>query len=56
MLQVSRSGYYVHLNKQITAREIEDEVLSEKILAIVQEHRERYGSGRNKKCLEREMI
>ena len=53
---MSRSGYYVHLNKQIIAREIEDEVLSEKILSIFQEHRGRYGSGRIKKCLEREDI
>ena len=55
-MQVPRSGYYVHLNKQITVREIEDEVLSEKILGIFQEHRGRYGSGRIKKCLEKEMI
>ena len=55
-MQVSRSGYYVHLNKQITVREIEDEVLSEKILEDFQEHRGRYGSGRIKKCLERENI
>ena len=53
---MSRSGYYVHFNKKITAREIEDEVLSEKILSIFQEHRGRYGSGRIKKCLEREDI
>ena len=37
-------------------REVEDEVLSKKILAIFQKHRGRYGSGRIKKYLEREMI
>ncbi len=43
-LNVSRSGYYKHLSRKPSARDIENEVLSKEILDIFQHNKGRYGS------------
>lgn len=52
LLNVSRSGYYKYLERKPTARDIENQVLSEEIKRIFDEHRGRYGSLRIAKVLE----
>lgn len=48
---MSRSGYYCHLQRKVTKREIENEVFLEKIKTIFFEHKSRYGCRRIKKVL-----
>jgi len=50
-LNVSRSGYYKHLSRKPSARDIENEVLSKEIFDIFQHNKGRYGSIRIAKVL-----
>jgi Transposase and inactivated derivatives len=45
-LKISRSGFYEYLNRKPSLRDLENEVLSEKIKGIFEEHHSRYGSTR----------
>ncbi|HHX52497.1 MAG TPA: IS3 family transposase [Erysipelothrix sp.] len=54
ILKVSRAGYYKHKQRCPSATEIENEVLSELLSAIFQEHKERYGSRRIQFILKRD--
>lgn len=46
MLKVSRSGYYKYINSNLSPRQLENYILSEKILNIFKEHNGNYGSKR----------
>jgi len=54
MMQVSRSSFYDWLNRAKSARELENERLTEKITIIFQEGRRTYGTRRIKRLLMRE--
>ena len=56
ILNVSRSGYYKYLEHKPSARDIENEVLSNEIRKIFEEHKGRYGSLRISKVLEQNGI
>ncbi len=51
-MNVSRSGYYKYLNQRPSARDIENQVLSNDIKKILEDHKSRYGSLRISKVLE----
>ncbi|WP_281532492.1 IS3 family transposase [Anaerocolumna aminovalerica] len=51
ILNVSRAGYYKFLNHKQSKRDIENQVLSEEIKRIFEEHKGRYGSLRIAKVL-----
>lgn len=53
-MNVSRSGYYKYLNQKPSARDIENQVLSENIKQVFEEHKGRYGSLRISKVLEQQ--
>lgn len=46
MLGVSRSGYYAYASRRKSSHTIENEVISEEIKQIFEEHKGRYGAGR----------
>lgn len=48
VLKVSRSGYYKHISKTKSKRDIENEILSDYIKKIFNEHKSRYGARRIK--------
>lgn len=55
-LNISRSGFYEYLQRKPSNRAIENEVLSQHIKRIFEEHKGRYGSKRISKSLEKEGI
>lgn len=55
-MNVSRAGYYKYLNQKTSARDIENQILSEEIKQIFEEHKSRYGSLRISKVLEQKGI
>ncbi|PEV82594.1 hypothetical protein CN429_13745, partial [Bacillus cereus] len=55
-LNISRSGYYEYLQRKPSKRALENEVLSEEIQKIFEEHKGRYGSLRITKVLEKKGI
>ena len=55
-LNISRSGFYEYLQRQPSNRAIENEILSQNIKRIFDEHKERYGSLRIAKSLAKEGI
>jgi len=55
-LNISRSGFYEYLQGQPSNRAIENEILSQNIKRIFEEHKGRYGSIRITKSLEKEGI
>jgi putative transposase len=55
-LKISRSGFYEYLHRKPSDRSIENEVLSQRIRQIFEEHKGRYGSIRVAKSLEKEGI
>lgn len=50
-MNVSRSGYYKYLNQRPSARDIENQVLSNDIKKILEDHKSSYGSLRISKVL-----
>ena len=50
-LRVSHSGFYEYMHRRPSKRQVEREVLSEKIKAIFHEHKRRYGTVRITKVL-----
>lgn len=46
VLNVSRSGFYEYMHRHPSKRQVEREILSEKIKAVFHEHKGRYGTGR----------
>lgn len=56
IFKVSKSGYYRHIKREITKREVENEILLEKVKKIFYEHRRRYGCRRIKRVLSQEGI
>ena len=52
ILNVSRAGYYKYLSHKPSARDIENQVISEEIKKIFEEHKGRYDSLRISKVLE----
>jgi putative transposase len=56
ILNISRSGFYDYLNRKPSNRSIENELLSQNIKRIFEEHKGRYGSKRIAKSLLREGI
>ena len=55
-LKVSRSGYYAWLNRAISKREIENKVLSKKVVKIFHDSRGTYGSPRVHQALKRQGV
>lgn len=55
-LNISRSGFYEHLQRKPSNRAIENEVLSQHIKRIFEEHKGRYGAKRISKSLEKEGV
>jgi len=53
-LGVSRSAYYGWVNTPLSAKQLEDEKLAEKIKMIFNKHKKRYGARRIKKVLAKE--
>ncbi|CCV63762.1 transposase (tra5), orfB [Alteracholeplasma palmae J233] len=51
ILKVSRSGYYKHISKTKSKRDIENEILTEYITKIFTNHKSRYGAKRLKVVL-----
>lgn len=56
ILNISRSGFYEYLHRKPSDRAIENEILSQNIKRIFEEHKGRYGSKRISKSLEKERI
>lgn len=56
ILNISRSGFYDYLNRKPSNRSIENELLSQNIKRIFEEHKGRYGSKRIAKSLLNEGI
>lgn len=55
-MNVSRAGYYKYLSHKPSSREIENQIFSEKIKKVFEEHKGRYGSLRISKVLESDGI
>ena len=55
-LNVSRSGFYEYLQRKPSKRMLENEVLSQEIKRIFEEHKSRYGSKRISKVLQQNGI
>jgi len=55
-LNISRSGFYEYLHRKPSNRAIENEILSQHIKQIFEEHKGRYGSIRIAKSLEKEGV